>query len=90
MLCCVAIVRYYILVDCIASIFRVTRIGELGTMGAVLTYSCHPDDGSDTFLENVGSNRSHTEDSVLHSHCHENLKSSEECHLLGCYAMWLL
>jgi hypothetical protein len=37
------------------SIIRVTRIGELGT-----TDSCHPDDGSVKFLQNVGSYNSHT------------------------------
>jgi hypothetical protein len=44
---------------------RVTKIGELGTTLAVtkhaakIYYSYHPDDGSDTFLRNVGSCRNH-------------------------------
>jgi hypothetical protein len=43
------------------SIIRVRRIGELGTMLTVSTnqsmlvaHSCHPDDGGDKFLLNVG------------------------------------
>jgi hypothetical protein len=47
-----------------ASLLRVTRIGELGTMLAVTsnrrtlrrnTKSCHPDEGGFKFLRNVGS-----------------------------------
>jgi hypothetical protein len=49
----------------IATIIRVTRISELGIMLAVtsnpyLAYSCHLDDGGDTFLRNVGSYMSYT------------------------------
>jgi hypothetical protein len=48
--------------ECIASIIRETRIGELEATLAVTsnrstTCSCHPDDGGDTFLQNVGSLR---------------------------------
>jgi hypothetical protein len=49
----------------ITSIIKVTRIGVLGTMLAVtnnrstlLADSCHPDDGGDTILRNVGSYKS--------------------------------
>jgi hypothetical protein len=53
----VALVITDILEERIASIIRVTRIAELGTRLAV---TCHPDDGGDTFLLNVGSYKSHT------------------------------
>jgi hypothetical protein len=53
-----------------ASIIRVTRIGEGGTLAVIRNrrtlrrntscISCHPDDGSDKFLRNVGSYKSHT------------------------------
>jgi hypothetical protein len=54
-----------------ASIIRVTRIGELGTMLAVTsnrrklrrntnTDSFHPDEGGAKFLRNVGSYKIHT------------------------------
>jgi hypothetical protein len=47
-----------------ASIFRVTRIGELGTTLAVTsnrrTDSGHSDDGGGKFLRNSGSYKSHT------------------------------
>jgi hypothetical protein len=55
----------------IASIIRVTRIGQLGTTlvvtsnlstlrrGQKLADSCHPEGGGDTFLLNVGSYTSH-------------------------------
>jgi hypothetical protein len=41
-----------------ASIFMVSRIGELGTTLALA--SCHSDDGGATFLRNVGSYEGHT------------------------------
>jgi hypothetical protein len=50
----------------IASITRMTRIGELGTTLDVTTsrstqrHCCHPDDGNNTFLGNVGFYNSHT------------------------------
>jgi hypothetical protein len=55
----------------IAFIIRVTRIGELRTMLAVTSNrrtlrrnimfadSCHPDEGGDTFIRNVGSYKIH-------------------------------
>jgi demethoxyubiquinone hydroxylase (CLK1/Coq7/Cat5 family) len=46
-----------------ASIIRIARIGELGITLAVTSKRItlrHPDDGSDIFLRNVGSYKSHT------------------------------
>jgi hypothetical protein len=71
----VAFVRIHVSDERIASMIRVTRIGELETELAVtsnrsmrintklitiLFLSCRPDDGSDMFLRNVGSYKSHT------------------------------
>jgi hypothetical protein len=68
----VALVRTDVSEEIIASIIRVTRIGELGTTLAVtsnlctlrrnttFTDICHPDDGGAKFLRNVGSYKSHT------------------------------
>jgi hypothetical protein len=53
---CVALVRTEVSEAISASIIRVTRIGELGT----LADSCHPDDGGAKFLRNVSSYKSHT------------------------------
>jgi hypothetical protein len=56
----VALVRTDVSKELSASI-RVTRIGELGTLAvtsnhrALWAVTCHPDDGDDTFLRNVGS-----------------------------------
>jgi hypothetical protein len=57
--------------QCIASIIRVTNIGELGTEIAVtsklsnwdetLCHAQHVDDGGDTLLRNVRCYKSHTE-----------------------------
>jgi hypothetical protein len=58
MLCHVALVRTDISEESIASIIRVTKIGELATT-LELADSCHPDDRGDTFLRNVGSYKSH-------------------------------
>jgi hypothetical protein len=66
-----ALVRTDVSVERIASLIRVTRIGELGTMLAVssnqrmlrrntIDNSCHPDDGGDTFLRNASSYKSYT------------------------------
>jgi hypothetical protein len=52
----VALVRTDVSEEHSASIIRVTRIGELGT----LADSCPPDDGVTMFLRNVGSYKSHT------------------------------
>jgi hypothetical protein len=73
MLCHVALVRTDVSENLSASIIRVTRIGELGTMLAITSNhqllvmandpsfadSCHPDDGGSKFLRNVGSYMSH-------------------------------
>jgi hypothetical protein len=69
----VSLVRTDVKEDRIASIMRETKIGELGTTissqrASVATYcqrcfqladSCHPGNGGDTFLRNVGSYKSH-------------------------------
>jgi hypothetical protein len=65
-----ALVRTDVSVEPSASIFRVTRIGELGrtlalrplllTANVVPTESCHADDGGAKFFRNVGSYKSHT------------------------------
>jgi hypothetical protein len=63
----VDLVRTDISEDLSASFIRVTRIGGLGTTLAVTTnrrtlrrnYSCHPDEGGDKFLRNVGFYKSH-------------------------------
>jgi hypothetical protein len=75
MLGSVALVRTDVSEERIASIIRVTRIGELGTtlyffaactdcyLRLTLfqfTDSCHPDDGDAKFLRDVGSYKSHT------------------------------
>jgi hypothetical protein len=62
MLNLMALVRTDALEERIDSIISVTRIGELGTILAVtskLADSCHPDDGGETFLRNVGCYKSH-------------------------------
>jgi hypothetical protein len=38
----------------VASIIKITRIGELGTALTVFADSCNPDDGGAAFLRNVG------------------------------------
>jgi hypothetical protein len=59
MLRCVALVIIDVSEELSASIIRVTRIGELGTMLAV-TINRLPDDGGARFLLNVGSYKNHT------------------------------
>jgi hypothetical protein len=61
----VALVRTGVLEEGIASIIRITKIGEIGITLAVtsnrrmmLIISCHPDDGGFIFLQNIGSYRS--------------------------------
>jgi hypothetical protein len=63
----VALVRTDVSEQRIASISRVTRIGELGTTLAATSnlcrlrpYSCYPYDEGETFLRNIGSYKSHT------------------------------
>jgi hypothetical protein len=53
----VALVRTDVSEEFRVSIIRLTSIGEVGT---TLADYCHPDDGGDTFLRNVGSYKSHT------------------------------
>jgi hypothetical protein len=62
----VALVRTVVSEEHIASIIRVTKIGELGTSAVTRNLrtlrrnTCHPDYGSATFLRNVGSYKSQT------------------------------
>jgi hypothetical protein len=60
----VDLVRTDVSEEHIASIIRVTRVGELGVTLAVtsnqLANSFHPDSGGDTFRRNVGSYKNHT------------------------------
>jgi hypothetical protein len=51
-----ALVKTDVSEERIASIIKVTRIGELGT----LVVTSDPDDGGAKFLPNVGSYKSHT------------------------------
>jgi hypothetical protein len=53
----VALVKTDVSEELSASVFRMTRIGELGTKVAD---SCHPDAGGANFLRNVGSYKSLT------------------------------
>jgi hypothetical protein len=69
----VFLVRTDVLEEHITPIIRVTRMGELGTLAITsnrsveetlyyatcLADSCCPDDGGDTFLQNIGSYKSH-------------------------------
>jgi hypothetical protein len=57
---CVALIRTDVSEECIASIIRLTRNGELGTMLAVTCRLFSPGAGDDTFLGNVGSYKCHT------------------------------
>jgi hypothetical protein len=54
----VALVRTDISEELSASIIRVTRNSELGTL-AVTSNRCNPDDGGAKFLRNFGSYMSH-------------------------------
>jgi hypothetical protein len=54
MLCHMALVRTNISEELSASIIRVTRIGELGTLPV------SPDDGGAKFFRNIGSYKSYT------------------------------
>jgi hypothetical protein len=76
MICRVALVRTDVSEERIAFIIRVTRIGNLGTLAVTSNRHSmlqllvtakvpsspirHPDDGSDMFLRNIGSYKSHT------------------------------
>jgi hypothetical protein len=62
MLSRVAPVRTDVSAERSASISRVTRLSELGTTLAVTKNRhmlCHPDDGGDKFIRNVGYYESH-------------------------------
>jgi hypothetical protein len=67
MLRCVALVRTDVSEERSTSIISVTRIDELGTLAITSNSStqracdsCHPDDGGATFLQDVGSYKTHT------------------------------
>jgi hypothetical protein len=64
MLCCVGLLTTEVSEKRIASIIRVKIIGELVFLRSVhrllVTANVVPDDGSDTFLRNVCSYKSHT------------------------------
>jgi hypothetical protein len=68
--CCVALVRTDVLGELSASFIRVTRIGELGTTLAV------------TSNRRTLRRRNIPEDTILHSHSRENLKSYINCSTL--------
>jgi hypothetical protein len=68
MLSSVALVRTDVSEELSASIIRVTRIGDLGTLAVTsnrrtlrsyFNDSCHPDEGGARFLRNIGSYKSH-------------------------------
>jgi hypothetical protein len=66
----VALVRTDVSEELSASFIRVTRIGELGT-----TLTKEALGSSETSVFTRGMRRNIPEDIILHSHCHENLKS---------------
>jgi hypothetical protein len=68
MLLRVALVRTDVSEELSASFIRVTRIGELGTMLAATS-------NQRTSVLTRGTRRNIPEDTILHSHRHENLKS---------------
>jgi hypothetical protein len=77
MLCRVDLVRADISEEFNASIIRVTRIGELGTLAATILVT-HMMEGLSSFETSVGprATRRHSpEDVILHSQRRENLKS---------------
>jgi hypothetical protein len=60
MLRCVALVRTDVSEEHSASIIRVTKIGELGTLAVTSNRLTYPDNEGATFLRNVSSYKSHT------------------------------
>jgi hypothetical protein len=83
MLSRVALVRTDVLEEHVASIIRVTGIGELGTLAVTSNRStlrsCHPHGVGDIFIRTSVlirvMRRNIPEDGALHSHRCENLKS---------------
>jgi hypothetical protein len=88
MLCHVALVRTGVSEEHSASIIRVTRIGELGTMLAVTTATANISSSpilvtlmmgalhsSETSVLTGVTHHSIPENGILHSHRHENLRS---------------
>jgi hypothetical protein len=66
----VALVRTDVSEECVASIIRVTRIGELGTLAVISNeYS------SEMLVFTRATWHNIPEDRILHCHRHENLKS---------------
>jgi hypothetical protein len=74
MLCRVALVRTDVSEELSASFIMVTRIGELGTTLAV-TLMKEPLSSSETSVLTRATRRNIPEDTILHSHRRENLKS---------------
>jgi hypothetical protein len=81
MLCRVALVRTDISEARNASIIRVERIGELGTTLAItgssilVTLMMEALSSSETSVLTRATWHNLSEDTILHRHCHENLKS---------------
>jgi hypothetical protein len=71
----VALVRTVVSEELSASLFRVKRIAELGTALAVTTLMEEALSSSDTSIITRATQRNMPEDTILHSHRRENLKS---------------